>query len=109
MLFRQASGEFEEQQKHYEREQEELQRRQQEIIDQVLKVDQSRPASGLYMSDRGDSVLGQPIFNLTQNASSTHISNNFNNNNNNDETIITSTSEKHGYLKKLNTIISILE
>lgn len=50
-----------EQQLQLQSEQEQLQRRQQEIIDQVLKADQSRPASGLYLSDRGESVAADYV------------------------------------------------
>lgn len=70
---------------NFEREQEELQRRQQEIIDQVLKVDQSRPTSGLYMSDRGESVLA----NEEDDRSTTHAGHQ---NQHHDETIITTSA-----------------
>jgi hypothetical protein len=92
-------------------EQLELKRKQQEIIDQVLKIDQSRPTSGLYMSDGGanesiSSTVNVTEYEAVQNAlaksasalasqqvaaaaSITTKSNILHEYNNNDETIIT--------------------
>ena len=49
-----------------QREQEQLQKRQQEIIDQVLKADQSRPTSGLYSSDRAETSIADLLAEANQ-------------------------------------------
>lgn len=104
------------QQRQQDIEQLELQRKQQEIIDQVLKIDQSRPNSGLYISGQSDGVGGgaesvlsgggvnvteyEAVQNALANSATAlaHANSSRNNSttfesNHNDETIITSASD----------------